>query len=285
MLFGLLIFMFTLSWKLSMITLINIPIIFLVNKIFGVWYDIHGFLNVTLKIATRKVFVVIGLIWSKELLQMGILNIVLWYGGHLVIDGKVESGLLVSFLLYQFQLGENLRGGPIFITIDIYNTNVGEKGSQMSGGQKQRIAIARALVRQPVVLLLDEATSALDAESEHTVQEAISKNLKGKTVILIAHRLSTVENADKIVVINKGKVEQLGNHKTLMEQEGLYKQLVQRQMMSGEDGLDDEIEEVEPIRDGAGSGRSTRAGARRIRSPSQSISQSFLGTSFASSYL
>ncbi|ULU13266.1 hypothetical protein L3Y34_016045 [Caenorhabditis briggsae] len=285
MLFGLLIFMFTLSWKLSMITLINIPIIFLVNKIFGVWYDIHGFLNVTLKIATRKVFVVIGLIWSKELLQMGILTIVLWYGGHLVIDGKVESGLLVSFLLYQFQLGENLRGGPIFITIDIYNTNVGEKGSQMSGGQKQRIAIARALVRQPVVLLLDEATSALDAESEHTVQEAISKNLKGKTVILIAHRLSTVENADKIVVINKGKVEQLGNHKTLMEQEGLYKQLVQRQMMSGEDGLDDEIEEVEPIRDGAGSGRSTRAGARRIRSPSQSISQSFLGTSFASSYL
>ncbi|CAP37333.2 Protein CBG20250 [Caenorhabditis briggsae] len=135
MLFGLLIFMFTLSWKLSMITLINIPIIFLVNKIFGVWYDIHGFLNVTLKIATRKVFVVIGLIWSKELLQMGILTIVLWYGGHLVIDGKVESGLLVSFLLYQFQLGENLR-----------------------------------------------------------VQEAISKNLKGKTVILIAHRLSTVEN-------------------------------------------------------------------------------------------
>ncbi|CAO4362484.1 unnamed protein product [Caenorhabditis nigoni] len=154
-----------------------------------------------------------------------------------------------------------------------------------SRGQKQRISIARDLVRQPVVLLLDEATSALDAESEHTVQEAISKNLKGKTVILIAHRLSTVENADKIVVINKGKVEQLGNHKTLMEQEGLYKQLVQRQMMSGEDGLDDEIEEVEPIRDGAGSGRSTRDGARRIRSPSQSISQSFLGTSFASSYL
>ncbi|ULU13282.1 hypothetical protein L3Y34_016052 [Caenorhabditis briggsae] len=486
MLFGSLIFMFTLSWKLSMITLINIPIIFLVNKIFGVWYDMLSeetqnsvakandvaeevlssirtvksfacenyessrfmtFLNVTLKIATRKVFVVIGLIWSNELLQMGILTIVLWYGGHLVIDGKVESGLLVSFLLYQFQLGENLRelgevwnglmqavgasrkvfefidrpprventgtyapdsmtgkiefrhvafsypirpdlpimedltftvepgevvalvgpsgggkssciamlehfyeptsgevlidGVPVreydhkflhtkvalvgqepvlyarsvtenigygldkydddmvqksaklanahtFImndTTDGYNTNVGEKGSQMSGGQKQRIAIARALVRQPVVLLLDEATSALDAESEHTVQEAISKNLKGKTVILIAHRLSTVENADKIVVINKGKVEQLGNHKTLMEQEGLYKQLVQRQMMSGEDGLDDEIEEVEPIRDGAGSGRSTRAGARRIRSPSQSISQSFLGTSFASSYL
>ncbi|VDM64588.1 unnamed protein product [Angiostrongylus costaricensis] len=431
MLFGSLIFMTTLSWRLSMITLITVPIIFLVNKIFGVWYDklseetqnsvakandvaeevlsairtvksfaceryegqrFLEYLNDTLTIATRKVFVVIGLIWTNELLQMATLTVVLWYGGHLVIQGKIASGLLVSFLLYQFQLGENLRelgevwnglmqavgasrkvfefvdrvpkvnnygkyapkkiagriefknvkfsypirpdlpimqdltftvepgqvvalvgpsgggkssciamlehfyepsGGQVLLdgvpireydhkylhtkialvgqepvlyarsvtenigygldsysedqvqtsaklanahsfimdTTDGYNTNVGEKGCQMSGGQKQRIAIARAVVRDPVVLLLDEATSALDSESEHLVQEAISKNLKGRTVVIIAHRLSTIENADKIVVINHGYVEQMGTHKELISQDGIYKLLVQRQMM------------------------------------------------------
>ncbi|KAL6732530.1 hypothetical protein Aduo_003282 [Ancylostoma duodenale] len=477
MLFGSLIFMTTLSWRLSMITLITVPLIFLVNKVFGVWYDklseetqnsvahandvaeevlsairtvksfacerfegyrFLGYLNETLAIATRKVACVIGLIWTNELLQMAILTIVLWYGGHLVIQGKIESGLLVSFLLYQFQLGENLRelgevwnglmqavgasrkvfefidrdpkvkndgkyapekligriefknvqfsypirpdlpimedltftvepgevvalvgpsgggkssciamlehfyepnGGEVLLdgvpireydhkylhtkvalvgqepvlyarsvtenvgygldtytneqvqtsaklanahsfimdTTDGYNTDVGEKGSQMSGGQKQRIAIARALVRDPVVLLLDEATSALDSESEHLVQEAISKNLKGRTVVLIAHRLSTVENADKIVVINRGRVEQMGTHKELINQEGMYKLLVQRQMMGAE--LD---EEPAPIT------TAPPLGARRISritSPVHSVSQSFLGTSLTSSYL
>ncbi|KIH63645.1 ABC transporter, ATP-binding protein, partial [Ancylostoma duodenale] len=121
--------------------------------------------------------------------------------------------------------------GFIMQTTHKYETNVGEKGSQMSGGQKQRIAIARALVREPAILLLDEATSALDTESEHLVQEAIYKNLDGKSVILIAHRLSTVEKADKIIVINKGKVEQVGTHEELLKQPGTYATLVARQMM------------------------------------------------------
>ncbi|PFX32325.1 ATP-binding cassette sub-family B member 9 [Stylophora pistillata] len=112
-----------------------------------------------------------------------------------------------------------------------YNTETGEKGLQLSGGQKQRVAIARALVRNPQILLLDEATSALDAESEHLVQDAIYKNLTGHTVMIVAHRLSTIEKADKIVVIDQGQVIAQGKHKELVEQNGLYAKLVSRQML------------------------------------------------------
>ncbi|VDD92071.1 unnamed protein product [Enterobius vermicularis] len=472
MLFGSVIFMFSLSWRLSMVTLIAIPIIFLISKVYGVYYDrlseeiqesvakandvaeevisairtvksfagekfessrfLH-FLDITLAIGVRKSIAHIGFLWTSEILQMGILIAVLWYGGHLLIRSKVDAGLLVSFLLYQFQLGENLRelgevwnglmqavgasrkvfefidrkpqvvnrgktkfdgskklegkiefknvcfsyptkpdcpvmqdvsftvnpgevvalvgpsgggkssciamlehfyepergqvlldGVPIHeydhkflhtqvalvgqepvlysrsvrenisygvenVTVDEvenaaklanahnfitdttngYETNVGEKGSQMSGGQKQRIAIARALVRRPVVLLLDEATSALDSESEHLVQEAISKNLSGHTVLVIAHRLSTVENADKIIVINHGRVEQEGVYSELAEKEGLFKTLVQKQLKNDE--FVDESTSAEAT-----------SGRRRQPSCSQSMTQSFLGTSFAS---
>ncbi|XP_063820625.1 ABC-type oligopeptide transporter ABCB9 [Pseudophryne corroboree] len=113
---------------------------------------------------------------------------------------------------------------------DGYNTETGEKGAQLSGGQKQRVAIARSLIRNPRVLILDEATSALDAESEHAIQQAMTSDLQGRTTLIIAHRLSTVEKAHNIIVLDKGSVVQQGSHRELMEEGGLYSQLVQRQV-------------------------------------------------------
>uniref|UniRef100_A0A0K0FUY4 ABC-type antigen peptide transporter n=1 Tax=Strongyloides venezuelensis TaxID=75913 RepID=A0A0K0FUY4_STRVS len=429
---GSMLFMMSLSWKLSLITFIVVPIIFVVTKIFGSYYDelseetqdaiassndtaeevistmrtVRSFaceefetqryfdkLTYTLKITWKKAIAYLIFIWASEIFQTVIVVAVLWYGGHLVLTNRLKGDLLVSFLLYQVQLADNLRqigevlaallqsvgasrkvfqyierkphidmngkykpqefegkiefknvrfnypsrpdlpilhdisfivepgetvalvgpsgsgksscigliehfyeplSGKILIdnipieeyehhyihrkialvgqepvlfhnsisdnisygldycpeadiidsaqkanahnfivqTRDHYKTNVGERGGNMSGGQKQRIAIARALVRSPAILLLDEATSALDTESEALVQEALSKNMKHKTVLLIAHRLSTVESADKIIVIDKGRVAEMGNHQELMSKEdGIYRQLVQRQMI------------------------------------------------------
>jgi len=111
-----------------------------------------------------------------------------------------------------------------------YQTVIGDRGVQLSGGQRQRLAIARALLKNPQILILDEATSSLDIESEALVQEAIDHLMKGRTNLVIAHRLSTIRNADKIAVIEDGKIRQIGSHEELIGEEGTYRKLYHMQI-------------------------------------------------------
>lgn len=178
--------------------------------------------------------------------------------GNVKLDGRDLKTLNVAWLrsqigvvgqepvLFATTIGENIRyGNPKATQQDIeraarnanchefisklpkgYDTKVGERGAQMSGGQKQRIAIARALVRNPKILLLDEATSALDPTSEKRVQDALELASQGPTTLVVAHRLSTVTNADKIVFVKDGVVAEQGTHDELMDKGGLYCELV-----------------------------------------------------------
>ena len=111
-----------------------------------------------------------------------------------------------------------------------YETIVGENGVRLSGGQKQRISIARAILKQSPIILLDEATSSLDTESERIVQNAINKLIKGRTTIVVAHRMSTIHNSDKIFLLENGKIVNSGNHDYLINNSKEYKSLYQNQL-------------------------------------------------------
>ena len=124
-----------------------------------------------------------------------------------------------------------------------YDTMIGERGARLSGGERQRLAIARAILKDAPILILDEATSALDTESEAAVQAALANLMQGRTVLVIAHRLSTVRRADRIAVIERGSVTELGSHDELLALGGMYSRLYKLQF--GQDGtLDVDLGEV-----------------------------------------
>ena len=113
-----------------------------------------------------------------------------------------------------------------------YQTNVGPQGNLLSGGQRQRIAIARAILKNAPILLMDEATSALDAQSERLVQDALEQSKKGRTSIIIAHRLATIKSADRIYVMASGRIIETGTHESLLEKKGAYSKMISLQQFS-----------------------------------------------------
>ncbi len=138
-----------------------------------------------------------------------------------LVDRSLDDVIQAAKIANAHEFIENLP--------DYYDTNIGERGVTLSGGQRQRLAIARAILKNPPILILDEATSALDTESEVLVQQAIERLMKNRTTFVIAHRLSTILNADRIIVLEKGKIVQSGKHEELITQPGLYQKLYNMQ--------------------------------------------------------
>ncbi|EPS73347.1 hypothetical protein M569_01408, partial [Genlisea aurea] len=175
----------------------------------------------------------IGLVSQEPVLFMGSIKENIAYGKEGATDEEIKSAVaLANAAKFIDKLPQGL------------DTGVGEHGTQLSGGQKQRIAIARAILKNPRILLLDEATSALDAESERVVQEALDRIMINRTTLIVAHRLTTVRNADMIAVIHKGKMVEKGTHSQLLEDpEGAYSQLIRLQEThKNEDEFTEELE-------------------------------------------
>ena len=143
------------------------------------------------------------------------------------VEQNIAYGVHQEISLAHIEKAAKLANAHQFIMDkpDQYNTMIGDRGIQLSGGQRQRLAIARAMVKNPELLIFDEATSALDNESEKVVQQAIDHAMEERTALVVAHRLSTIKNADKIIVMERGKVVESGNHASLLEKNGVYKML------------------------------------------------------------
>jgi len=143
------------------------------------------------------------------------------YGRPDATDEEVETAARIA------AADEFIRALP-----DSYDTFLGERGMRLSGGQRQRLAIARAMLKNPPILLLDEATSSLDAESERLVQDAMERLMQNRTTIIIAHRLATVLKTDRIVVLDQGRIIDVGTHTELVSRNPLYARLAQLQFTS-----------------------------------------------------
>jgi len=170
------------------------------------------------RIARESLAAQVAVVTQEPLLFAGTIRDNIRFGRPAANDAEVEEAGRAA------HVDEFTAGLP-----EGYDTPVGESGAKLSGGQRQRVAIARALLRDPALLIFDEATSALDAQSERFVQDAVDRLMRGRTVVVISHRLSTVRHADRIVVLEDGAISRIGSHEELLAEPGLYQELVRLQ--------------------------------------------------------